>query len=495
MVRMKFEKLCRRVCLFLILGVSGAGGNYQPLLDYLPESANVLMLIDMSALYHSEMGARENIKVRHEMAYEDQPILLPPTTRRAVIAGDMDLNQLGFVWAVSVIELREPIKMDQLVLREDGLLDTLGGKKSILSPLNAYFVEFEKKIIATIYPARRQFACRWINSREDKKVLSPYLQKAVGYSRIKGNDIVLAMDLKDVPTPHKIARRLETSKVLTSMEIKPKVLTKLLSSIEGVTLVIEIDKKATGKIIMHFGENTWIMKDYAKDLFLEILSETGAWVEDFDDWEVSVIEKIVTLEGDLTMESLRRLLSLFEIPTPTSRQTAEPTDSQSSGKVADASQGIAEKSQKYFQTIKRYVEDLRMQAKGKSGHKILVWMEKYAVKIENLPILDIDEDLQVYGANVAYYLRDSSDQLRSSNRSSQAKQAQYHQGRSASRYGRYGGVYGSRSDNYYLAGERKRVAFEEQEKGFGKAIDVFRLIDAETAQIRRLMTQRYHVEF
>jgi hypothetical protein len=495
MFNMNSRGLYSAICIFIVLGASVTGGSYKPLLTHVPESANVLVLIDVPALQNSNLGAMHNVKKKREMAYLDQPILVPPSARNVVVAGDMDTSRLDLLWGISIISLFDPVNMEKLVQREDGLLDSLAGKKTILSPLNAYFIELERRMIASVYPARRQFACRWIQSRENATVLSPYLQKAVEYAKEKGNDIVMALDLKEVPSPFTIARRLESSKVLAGTDFDAKKLTKLLASIEGITLVVGVDKKASGKIVVHFGENTWSMKEYAKDLLLEILSETGATVDDFNDWQVNVVAKVVTLEGDLTIESLRRILSLIEIPTPTSHPEPDPDDSTTADPGENAPQTVAEKSQEYFETVKRYVEDLRMQAGGQSGQRIAVWMEKYAVKIENLPILNIDEDLQNYGADVAYLLRGSGDELRGMSRSSQARQAQYHKGTSATRYGRYGGVYGSRSNRDYRSGERKRVALEEKEKGFSSAIDVFRKIDAETSQIRRLLTQRYQVEF
>ena len=495
MFEMKLKELFRLGCIFLISGVSVANGNYQPLLNHIPESANVLVLIDVSAIQNSRIGAAQHLRDRYEMAYLDHAILLPPSARRAVIAGDLDTRRLNLFWGLSVIQLLTPANMDKMAQREDGLLDTLVGKKTILSPLDAYFIELETRMMATIYPARRQFACRWLRSRENNTTLSAYLQKAAGYTKTQGNDIVMALDLKDVPSPFHMANAIESSKVLAGTDFEVEKLTKLMSSIEGITLIIKADEKLSGKITVHFSENTFSIKEYAKDLLLEFLSKTGADVNDFDDWQANVVGKVVILEGDMTLESLRRILSLIEIPTPTSNPATDPKGPKAEDSVQHAPLSGAEKSQTYLQTVRRYVEDLREQAKGKSGHPIAVWMEKYAIKIENLPILDIDEDLQNYGANVAHYLRTSGDQLRTANLSSQAKQARYHEGRSATRYGRYSGLYGSYTNRLYQAGERKRVAIEEKEKGFGRALDVFREIDTETSKIRILLTQRYQVDF
>jgi hypothetical protein len=322
--------------------------------------------------------------------------------------------------------------------------------------------------------------------------MSAYLQKAAEYTNEKGNDIVMALDLKDVPSPFHMANTIKSSKVLAGTDFEAKTLTKLLSSIEGITLIIKADKKLSGKITVHFGENTSSIKEYAKDLLLEFLSETGAYVNDFNDWQANVVGKVVTLEGDMTLESLRCILSLIEIPTPTSQPVTDPKGPKAEDSVPQAPQSVAEKSQKYFQTVKLHVEGLRKKARGPS---ITVYMKKYAVKIENLPILGVDKDLQMYGANVAYYLRAGSDQLREASNRALAGQARYHEGRYATRYGRYGGRYLSRSDYAYQAGERKRVVMEEKASGFSNAIDVLREIDKETSQIRLLLTERYKVEF
>jgi len=330
--------------------------------------------------------------------------------------------------------------------------------------------------------------------------MSAYLQKAAEYTNEQGNDIVMAMDLKDVPDPFYMANSIKSSKVLAGTDFKAKTLTKLLSSLEGITLIIKADEKVSGKIIIHFGENTFSIKEYAKDLLLEYLSNTGAYVNDFDDWQATVVGKVVTLEGDMTVDSLRCILSLIEIPTPTNQPVIDSNQPviDSNQPVKDPSRPVKEpndvagKSQKYFQAVKLHVDGLRKLARGPS---ITVYMRKYAVKIENLPILGVDKDLQNYGADVAYYLRAGADQLRAASNRSLAGQARYHGGRTATRYGRYGGIYGGRSDYAYQAGERKRVTMEEKASGFSNAIDVLREIDIETSQIRRLLTDRYKVEF
>ena len=201
MFEMKLKESLRIVCIFLISGVSMANGSSQSLLNHIPESANVLVYIDVFGLHSSQAGVAQDTRARHEMNYLRQPIMLPPSASRAVIAGDLDVRSLNLQWGLSVIQLLKPVNMDELAQREDGLIDSLAGKKAIRSPLDAYFIELDTRAMATIYPARRQFACRWLRSRQNNTAMSAYLQKAAEYTNEKGNDIVMALDLKDVPDP------------------------------------------------------------------------------------------------------------------------------------------------------------------------------------------------------------------------------------------------------------------------------------------------------
>jgi len=129
-----------------------------------------------------------------------------------------------------------------------------------------------------------------------------------------------------------------------------------------------------------------------------------------------------------------------------------------------------------------------------------------------MPILNVDPELLDYGANVAANFREISDLGSGVRATAAAKQAQYHptvEGRRQVAYssGPYGySGYGTRRGDYYEGrdvegerlereGKKLQVIKEEKAKGTDQALTIMRTIEQDTAQIRRVMTGRYKIEF
>ena len=54
-----------------------------------------------------------------------------------------------------------------------------------------------------------------------------------------------------------------------------------------MTLRVAIGQEATGKGVVDFDRDTAIMAGFAKPLLLELLSLSGASIDDFETWQVS----------------------------------------------------------------------------------------------------------------------------------------------------------------------------------------------------------------
>ena len=66
--------------------------------------------------------------------------------------------------------------------------------------------------------------------------------------------------------------------------------------------------------MVDFGRDTAILASFAKPLLLELLSQSGALIDDFETWQVGAKGKQVSFEGKLSNDGLRRLLSVVEPP-------------------------------------------------------------------------------------------------------------------------------------------------------------------------------------
>ena len=81
-------------------------------------------------------------------------------------------------------------------------------------------------------------------------------------------------------------------------------------------------------------------------------------------------------------------------------------------------------SLKYFQSIAGHVNDLKRERGASSYYTIAVWFDKYARRIDRLPILHVDKDLVDYGRRTVSQLRTCVEAIRGSGIRSGARSAQ-----------------------------------------------------------------------
>jgi hypothetical protein len=145
-------------------------------------------------------------------------------------------------------------------------------------------------------------------------------------------------------------------------------------------------------------------------------------------------------------------------------------------------------------------EDMRNAKNLASTH---LFFDKYAKRIERMPILGVDEELLKYSAFVANTLRQATGSVKTMGIQSAARQSQvtggdvYAGDYGGYRYGAYG-AYGQPAQMAEIKGVgQERRAIRAEEKGI-MATDVQKLrqnLIAATTDIRRKMTQKYQIEF
>ncbi len=175
-------------------------------------------------------------------------------------------------------------------------------------------------------------------------------------------------------------------------------------------------------------------------------------------------------------------------------------------------------SQKYFSSVNQYIKDLR----NKEPQRIAqygIWFDKYARKIDQLPMVNVDNDMLDYGAYVAQQFRNAGTAIQGIGVRSRVRQVEnvnaaggpgywgsgydgggYYYGGSYYRggYG-YGGGYARA--NAVQSGlrqqQRIRTQVNVQEKAMGTsaARAIMKDIDNASAVVRREMTQKYNAEF
>lgn len=311
----------------------------------------------------------------------------------------------------------------------------------------------------------------------------------------------MAIDLDGVFSVERIAKYLKSKqKRLQEWGADLHELTKLLDSVRGVRIGVRIGEEPSAKIVIDVRADASIASSFAKPLLLQILADRGTAIDDLQSWTAKAEGQEISLAGTLSKSGMRRLLSVVDSPAA----DTPPAEARVSPGELPALQAKA--SLKHFKAVTAMAGDLKADMKNsKNLASTSVWFDKYARRIERLPILNVDEELLKYSAFVANTLRQATGSVKTMGIQSAARQSQITGGDvSAGDYGyggyRYGayGAYGGRPQMAEIKGVgQERRAVRAEEKGI-MATDVQKLrqdLIAATADIRRKMTQKYQIEF
>lgn len=505
MSKMSLRHLGITMAAFVLLA-GPASADFKSLLRRIPNDANALVLIDVEKMLNSPLGVREGWKAKMANAYAQKPMTVPPDASRVVMAALIDASDMEHIWQVSVMDLTKTPSLDLMARAEGGYLDKLGPAPAVWSPVNAYFIQLDSLLLGVACPADRQFAARWVarQSASTGNSLSAYLSGAAG---AVGADtpIVLAMDLQDVTCATKVRRRLETE-AFASLEGKNPdldALSQVFGTIKGVTLRVAIGQEAAGKGVVDFDRDTAALASFAKPLLLELLSQSGALVDDFEAWQVSARGKQVSFEGKLSTDGLRRLLSVVEPPSP-----GDSSPSASTKAAAGEKDTKVSASQQYFSAIRKMLQILDNKIHLSSSATLpamATWLKRDAITISRMPILNVDPDLVEFAAEISVRLNEAArlmteGTLQTNARTSGIRSTHVKSYSSGGYY--YGDRSAQRNENAQhraaeaqAAAQRRQATQEEKARTVSQAGEIFKGMKAEAERIRIQLTNRYQVEF
>jgi hypothetical protein len=482
MIRAQHLKVCVPLAaMLLFLGARTTFGQFDDLMLRVPGGANSLVLIDVDAFYSSPMATSKGWKATFERKWSEQPILLPPEAKRFVLAAHLDpLNNLRSNWEAAVVELGTPIPMTTIARAEGGYLDSIDSTPVVWTPSHAYFVQLDSQLLGVAYPDDRQAVARWIMLAKtgQSAPLSPYLKAATKRLRSAGQ-IVMAVDLANVAQPHRLDQALKETGVLDGKNVSPMVVAQTLSSLKGVTVAINFESQAMAEARIDFGANIRAIKPIAKDLVFTAMSRVGIPVEDTKAWKVTVDTDTIILRGILTEKGLRQISTFLELPTSKFSTLAKESESKE-----DPAKATLDASLRYFKTLAKLVDDLKG---GLNTDAKTAWYEKTARKIDQMPILHVDDELLAFGASTAKALRETSEQGRNIGRANSVNQV--------SAIASYGNYYNGNGGYYNSAGSvpiltQQSVAASSQNRTRG-----LQALNNGLGDIRRSMTKKYQVEF
>ena len=295
--------------------------------------------------------------------------------------------------------------------------------------------------------------------------------------------IVLALDSEHALQIRRVTEHLEQSGFAKDHNLDFEPTAELIAGLRGMVMEITFTDKATARTKIDFSQPVSFNKTVAKALVLGVLEARQMSLPGLDSAKFSVFDKSIIIEGELTMDALRRVLSLMEPPSTKFSSLKDANIEEATG------DDMAANSLAYFKSTQSYLKDLRQQ--GGSHNSDAYWTDRYAAKIDQLPILHVDDDLLDYGQKLTETLRVMSGSRKMTNL----------EGGMAARNELSGGGSGYGYDNYNYSSPRSRAAAagnartDAVARGSSVRIQGWDLIDNATTEIRRDMTKRYNVEF
>jgi hypothetical protein len=474
--------------------------SFNDLLVRVPDSANALITLDLKGIKNSPIGKQENWASKHESEYLAGTTGLCPDVSRLVLAAELDPGTLQNRWEICIAAKSNEVSMQKLAKAHSGSLDKVNGQTAVFTARNAAFVELDSKTIGMMRPANRQALARWLRVSQNsaKPVISSYLLAAAAKAK-DSSQLVMALDMTDVLDEEGVAHRLKESKTLGPDKGDVSEETKLLASLKGLTFTVDFAQTINGQLRLDFGQPVKPIKFIAKRLVLEALDHVGARIDDLSDWYTAAEDTNITMRGKVSLKGLRQILSLITPPA----DAIETAKEDGLGEAGPDAKVLA--SQRYYAAITSFLGDLRDQ-KAKNFENLALWYDKYSHKIDNLPILDVDQNLLKYGSDTSNLLRAIAQSARGVPiQQGVLKQYETHiEGGGYTPYGYgygspYGYGYGTAWGYQYLDvnnfAQIRNLQKNVNSSEYEARMQAWRMIDEQTAAIRKAMVQKYKVDF
>ena len=467
--------------------------SWKPLMQRLPAQANVLVMVHAEKVRSSGFGKQAHWGVR-ENVHGALPSILPRTDiTRCAFAARLNLRNLEPRWETAVLETKLPSSFAAFAATVDGRRLSIGTTQAVLLPFDSYLLQLGPQTFGVMGPADPQPAARW--SRNAAAGLdSPYLLKIAEFPETVGTEIMLGIDLSDACDLEEIRRAMTESPAVLAGNVSPDAAAELIASIEGMALGVRVLDEANGMIRIDFTRDPAPLGAALKPLLLERLALRGAMLEEFAGWTLEVKGNTAFFGGKFTPLGLSRVLSLVQpsLPAAEPAATAESvTTSIASSPSGGAPSGAASASRSDSQTIIRSKEHYRAVSElatavrfptlDLKAEQFGIWIDKQARRIDEQPVLNVDAELLDYSQGVAKSMRVAAVKLRGASIRAAANQRNTYS---------YGNYYGARGESdARIQGRMEKSAADLE------YVDIMRMIDDETAAIRRKMTERYGVEF
>ena len=380
----------------------------------------------------------------------------------------------------------------------------LGDVAAVRLPADAYLVPFGPQVIGLMEPANRQLCSRWVHQATAAKAttLSPYLQHIAQFPETAGTEIILGMDLSYVLGADEFEKRLRKSKTLAGQTVDFAALSRLLASVRGVALGIRIIDQAYGKLRIDFNG------DALASCRRRQAADSGSPREPRrDDRRLPGLERRSQRANRV---SRRHTVDDGAAPDPqpgrstfaANRAAGRSTESRAEPDMKTST------SLRYYKELRSLIRDVRNPdpKRIKNTGQCAVWLDRYARKIDQLPILDVDKDLLDFGQAVAAAMCGLSFAYRGVGIRAGTYSSNPNGNRGGAYYNNNGAVCYAGASNRNLdspSGSLSNTSLSDSQIALkigrayatGSEFQLWAAIDDGAAALRRVLTERYRVEF
>lgn len=484
-----------RMGLVLALGVTccaqaSAAGVFDDLVRQVSPDANVLVLVDADRIRRSPFAKEQ--KLTDDSPTEEANSHVVPRSEVSLLVQSSRIR--GFRdslidWEMALLRLNTAPALDSIVADYGGRVEQLGKREYVQLPTDVMIFKTGEKSLAVLSPPDRPRVTRQLNLGESsrKVTLEGYLADAY-QNAAPGCDALIALDLEELFAPNLILRYVQDSRTLGKQAAESQRAWKILRTLRGATLKLRFRESVEGELTLDFSGPLQNVSAWVRDLFLEILNDAGAAIDDLESWSFELKEHRIVAKGTLSMSGLRKVFSLINLPTAIPRELDPRTELTPEQELARTKKASLQR----FRATQQLLKDLRDPKETRSfgtGEQAM-WFDKYARKIEQLPTLHVDKDLVAYCDDVVLRLRIQATRYRMVGMSTSGASAN-----SNMFWTYFGDWYSGIYTTHKRMSDRDWARRIERSSAAADKYAQFEEIDAATVEIRRTLTERYQVEF
>jgi hypothetical protein len=453
----------------------------------IPASANAVVLVDAERLLASPLATKENWKGRYEKAFASGSVTMTPDTRQLVLGAQIEYETMQPRWVVAVAELGKPRSAAEVARATKGVLDPFGETPAVALRENAYAIDLGRNFYAAMSPADRQSIARWLREirNRTKPALTAFLNDAL--KAAKNSPMIMAFDLEDAIPADVVSTKLASSDALKAKQVDPVSAARILQGVRGVVLEVAVTDGTYSRLVIYFRDDPALLVPIAKPLIQDVMAGLGAAMDDVDAWTTQSGPRWIAVHGPLSAAGRKRLFALVDNPL-NALLAEEPSQSASADREKSKA---AAASLQHFHAIESIVEEVRNESKKSVtfGQNAL-WFDRWAKRIDALPVLNVDPDLLKFSEYLSTQLRNMAAAMRGIGIRSGARTAQIWGATSV-----YYSGYSYYADSRNADPERRAMRAQEKAQGTGTAREIAREVENALAKVRKDLTKKYQVEF